>query len=232
MKAKKNIFVWVAILGALSCGIFEVLESIKEKPFVFDSTSKNIGVYLGENGVNYNDTTDKNIRYFIKYYLFKDRGVNIFEKDRYLGAGISYYDQKHFLAREDGVARLQYDLFEVNTGKLQSTNCSIVTSQGYLRSGNIISSIYPLQRVDNSSVQNICIYELGNDNFEFLELNKYLKENETFVKRVNVDSYIIYTVYDYSFNTKKRTITLSVFDKANTNKNIDNVYVRSIEVAY
>lgn len=230
---KRKLIGMIAVSLVVVGGIcFAVSEYYKNKPFVFDNTSKNIGVYLGENGVNYNDTNDKNIRYFIKSYLFKDRGTNLSEKDRYFGVGISYYDQKHFLAREDGVARLQYDLFDVYTGQQVSKNCSIITSQGYLRSGNIISSVYPLQRVDNSSEQDICLYELGNENFESLKLYKYLKENETFVKRVNVDSYIMYTVYDYSFNTKKRTIRLSVFDKANTNKNVDNVYVRSIEVPY
>ncbi|MCK9345235.1 MAG: hypothetical protein M0P64_03915 [Candidatus Pacebacteria bacterium] len=226
---KNKILILIILALAIPLAVFL---NFKNQQFVFDSSSKNIGVFLEGDVTNYYKTDDKNIKYFIKNILAKPVPGNAPEDSKYLQFGVAYYNQNQFLAQQSGADYIYFDLYNSRTGENLSKSCYINKSEGYLREGNVLSSVYPLHRTTDYSEQNICLYELGNNNFTLIKLNNYLKNDETFVKNINNHSYNSTPLYDYTINTEKRIITLSVFDNTSKDSDGNYRYTRSVEVSY
>ncbi len=182
---------------------------------------------LSESDSNYYSTTDKNVKYIFESFVSKIVSNNLPIERKYLQDYVLYYDANKYLLASNGAVYSSYSLYNINNGVKINSDCYINTAEGYTSNTNMYISAFPIHNTEDYSKQGLCVYNLGQDNFSYIDLSKDLKAGETFIKDLNNHDFAKFPLYDYKITDDNRKIVLSVF-KDNKDKN-PNTKLREVE---
>lgn len=194
------------------------------------TTTGNYGLFIDNQDNNYFSTSDLNVRNIVKTHLAKgeDYPYEITDAERYGHKLVFYYTKDVFVVAEKNSWDAPVVAFAMNSMKTgeKISVCSIFAEAGLYKSEDILVSASFL---NNGDTQGVCLYERGEANFAFINLDAELSPTETFF---NDPTGQRLSAGIKNVDINKNTLLLDVYDRSRVGRDGNYAHNRILKVIY